>query len=242
MKYASFARWLQEATTSGLSIRGVLATLVLSVVVAELFGYALHRLMHSGRVQFISRAHMIHHLQLYGPDQAMRAAAYKDATDGRAALGNIGVEWLAPSGTILAICWLVLWRTGVAWPYQVLALATLIGWPLFMFSYLHDRMHLEKFWMARTPLVKIWFRRARRLHDLHHRSLSDEGRMNCNFGIGFFFFDALFGTLAKRHRPMNWHGYRVAMRGHNVEVDGTSTRFADVHATIDERIEELPPA
>ena len=41
---------------------------------------------------------------------------------------------------------------------------------------------------------------------------------------------------------MNWHGYRVAMRGHNVEVDGTSTRFADVHATIDERIEELPPA
>ena len=66
--------------------------------------------------------------------------------------------------------------------------------------------------------------------------------MNCNFGIGFFFFDALFGTLAKRHRPMNWHGYRVAMHRHNVEVDGTSTRFADVHATTDERIEELPPA
>ncbi len=242
MKYASLATWIQEGTADGLTIRGVLATLVLSVVVAELFGYALHRLMHSGRVQFISRAHMIHHLQLYGPDQAMRAAVYMDATDGRAAIGNIGVEWLAPSAAILAICWLVLWQSGVAWPYQALALITLVGWPLFMFSYLHDRMHLEKFWMARTPVVKIWFRRARRLHDVHHRSLSDEGRMDRNFGIGFFFFDALFGTLAKRHRPMNWRGYRVAMRRHSVEADSTSARFADVHARIDERIEELPPA
>jgi len=242
MKYESFAMWMQEATTSRLSIRGVLATLVVSVVLAELFGYALHRLMHSGRIQSISRAHMIHHLQLYGPDQAMRAAVYKDATDGRPALGNIGVEWLAPSAAILAICWLVLWRSGVAWPYQVLALATLIGWPLFMFSYLHDRMHLQRFWMARAPVVKIWFRRARRFHDVHHRSLSDEGRMNCNFGIGFFFFDAVLGTLAKRHRPMNWRGYRVAMRRHSVEVYSRSARFADVHAAIDERIEELPPA
>jgi sterol desaturase/sphingolipid hydroxylase (fatty acid hydroxylase superfamily) len=227
MKYAPLATRIQEATARGLTIRGVLATLVLSVVVAELFGYALHRLMHSERVQFISRAHLIHHLQRYGPDQAMRAAVYKDATDGRAALGNIGMEWLAPSGAILAICWMVLWRTGVAWAYQALALATLLGWPVFMFSYLHDRMHLEKFWMARTPVVKIWFRRARRFHDVHHRSLSDEGRMNRNFGIGFFFFDAAFGTLAKRHRPMNWQGYHLALRRHNLDVNHTSTRFPE---------------
>jgi sterol desaturase/sphingolipid hydroxylase (fatty acid hydroxylase superfamily) len=219
MKLASLAMWIQEATVKGLTIRSVLATLVSSVVVAELFGYALHRLMHSERVQFISRAHLIHHLQLYGPDQAMRGAVYKDATGGRPALGNIGMEWLAPSGAILATCWLVLWRTGVARSYQALALVTLLGWPLFMFSYLHDRMHLERFWMARTPVVKIWFRRARRFHDVHHRTLSDEGRMNRNFGIGFFFFDAVFGTLAKRHRPMNWRGYRLAMRRHNVAVN-----------------------
>ena len=47
--------------------------------------------------------------------------------------------------------------------YQALSLATLIAWPVFMFSYLHDRMHLKDFWMARTPVIKIWFCRARRL-------------------------------------------------------------------------------
>jgi sterol desaturase/sphingolipid hydroxylase (fatty acid hydroxylase superfamily) len=73
-------------------------------------------------------------------------------------------------------------------------------------------MHLEKFWMARVPLLKIWFRKARRLHDIHHPSLNDKGRMNRNYGVGFFFFDRLFGTIAKHHCPLNWHGYHAAGR------------------------------
>jgi hypothetical protein len=34
--------------------------------------------------------------------------------------------------------------------------------------------------------------------------------MNSNFGIGFYLFDGLFHTIAKRHRPLNWAGYQIA--------------------------------
>jgi len=198
----------------------VLAAVAISIVFAELAGYVLHRLMHSERFPVLSRAHMIHHLHLYGPTQAMRAPEYKSATDGRTSLGNIGMEWVLPSAAILGASWLVMWQFGVGWRYQLLAMSTLLGWPIFMFSYLHDRMHLENFWMERTPLVEAWFKKARRLHDIHHRSLNDQGRMNRNFGIGFYFFDRLFGTMSKRHSPLNWQGYRAVVRRQRlVELD-----------------------
>ena len=199
---------------AGVSLFGMLMAVAISVAFAELAGYGLHRLMHSERFPAISRAHMIHHLHLYGPNQAMRAPQYRSATVGRSSLGNIGMEWVIPSALILTLCWFLMKVIGVGWRYQIVAMTTLLGWPVFMFSYLHDRMHLEDFWMERVPLLSIWFKKARRLHDVHHRSLNDEGRMNRNFGIGFFFFDRVFGTLAKRHRPLNWHGYRAAMRRH----------------------------
>jgi sterol desaturase/sphingolipid hydroxylase (fatty acid hydroxylase superfamily) len=75
-----------------------------------------------------------------------------------------------------------------------------------MFSYLHDRMHLKDFWMARTPIIRIWFCNARRLHDIHHRALMDR-----NFGVGFFWFDHLFGTIGRRHRPFNRAGLQSAI-------------------------------
>jgi len=186
----------------------------IAILTAALTGYVLHRVMHSERFPVLSRAHMIRHFELYGPAQSMRSAVYRRATDGRGSLGNIGMEWVVPSAITLGTCWAVMWALRVAWKYEVLVLAILLGWPISMFSYLHDRMHLEKFWMARVPLLKTWFRKARRLHDIHHRPLNDKGRMNHNYGIGFLFFDRLFGTIAKRHCPLHWHGNHAAERRH----------------------------
>jgi hypothetical protein len=64
----------------------------------------------------------------------------------------------------------------------------LVVWPMLMFNYLHDGMHIENFWMTRVPILKSWFLNARRLHDIHHRSLNSKGFMDTNFGIGFYFF------------------------------------------------------
>lgn len=147
----------------------------------------------------------------------MRAADYHDATESRFSIGNVGIEWLAPSAIVLLSCWGVMVLLGVTRIYQAMALCTLLGWPVLMFSYLHDRMHIEDFWMSRVPLLKTWFLKARRLHDIHHRSVNGKGYMDTNFGIGFYFFDRFFRTIAKRHRPFNWAGYKTAVERYGLD-------------------------
>jgi sterol desaturase/sphingolipid hydroxylase (fatty acid hydroxylase superfamily) len=196
---------------------GVVATLVDSVVVAEFAGYWLHRLLHSDKFPALSRGHLIHHFLIYGPRQPMRADKYRDATEERFSLGNVGLEWLAPSAIILLFCWAVMALLAVPRVYQLLSLGILLGWPILMFSYLHDRMHIENHWMTRVPLFRSWFLGARRLHDVHHRSVNNQGFMDANFGIGFCFFDRLFRTIAKRHRPFNWRGYHSAIQRYGLE-------------------------
>jgi sterol desaturase/sphingolipid hydroxylase (fatty acid hydroxylase superfamily) len=179
-------------------------------LLAEFFGYWLHRLLHSDKIPLLSRGHLIHHFLIYGPGQPMRLEKYHDATDHRFSVGNIGLEWLVPSAIILAVLWVAMRLVHLPALYQIIALATLVVWPLFMFSYLHDRMHLSDFWMERTPLLRFWFRSARRMHDIHHHAVDDNGRMEANFGIGFFLFDRVFCTMGSRHRPFNREGFEVA--------------------------------
>jgi sterol desaturase/sphingolipid hydroxylase (fatty acid hydroxylase superfamily) len=180
---------------------------------AELLGYWLHRLLHSGRVRSLSRGHMEHHLEFYGPLQHQRPSTeYLDATNDRIALGNIGLEWLVPSGLLLAMSLGLFWLLGIRALYQAIYVAVVLIWSFVSFSYLHDRMHVQNFWMERNRWTRWWFRKARRLHDVHHRTLNDDGKMDRNFGIGFFFFDWLFGTLALEQRPFNRKGYEEAKR------------------------------
>jgi sterol desaturase/sphingolipid hydroxylase (fatty acid hydroxylase superfamily) len=179
-------------------------------LLAEFFGYWLHRLLHSDKIPLLSRGHLIHHFLIYAPGQPMRLEKYHDATDHRFSVGNIGLEWLVPSAIILAVLWVAMRLVHLPALYQIIALATLVVWPLFMFSYLHDRMHLSDFWMERTPLLRFWFRSARRMHDIHHHAVDDNGRMEANFGIGFFLFDRVFRTMGSRHRPFNRAGFEAA--------------------------------
>ena len=200
---------------------GIPITLLTSCLLAEFFGYWLHRLLHSDRIPLLSRGHLIHHFLIYGPGQPMRLEKYHDATDHRFSLGNIGLEWLVPSAMILAVLWIAMRLVHLSAVYQIIALGTLLVWPIFMFSYLHDRMHLANFWMERTPLLRFWFRAARRMHDIHHHAVDDNGRMEANFGIGFFLFDRIFRTLGSRHRPFNRAGYQAAQLRYRLkEHDG----------------------
>lgn len=209
---------------AALSAAGVLESVICSCLVAELAGYWLHRLLHSDKLPFLSRSHMVHHLLLYGPMQPMRSDHYRDATRGRFALGNVGLEWLAPSAVVLALCWGVMFFLRVPALYQAIVLVNLIVWPFFTFSFLHDAMHLHDFWMARIPLVNHWFRRARRLHDIHHHSVDAAGHMDTNFRIGFFFFDRIFRTLATRHRPLNRKGLAIALQRYKLTMSLDSLR------------------
>jgi sterol desaturase/sphingolipid hydroxylase (fatty acid hydroxylase superfamily) len=194
----------------------LILTLVTAIFLTEFIGYGLHQLLHSDRFPALSGAHLIHHFLLYGPTQPMRTPEYKNATEGRVSIDSVGWEWLLPSALVLAAFWELMQMLRVPPLYEFLALTTMLAWPIFMFSYLHDCMHLKDFWMARTPLLRTWFLRARRLHDIHHHSMNDQGYMNCNFGIGFFVFDRIFRSLAKRHCPFNWRGYHAARRRYKI--------------------------
>ena len=186
-----------------------------SCVTAELLGYWLHRLMHSGAIRFLSRNHMKHHLVFYGPLQKQRSEAYRDATDDSLSLGNIGLEWLVPAALLIVIVIGVFRLLRVALRYQLLSLGMTLVWSFLMFSYLHDVMHVEGFWLAKNKWLKSWCLSARKLHDIHHRALKDRGLMDTNFGIGFFAFDRLFGTLSLQQPPFNHRGYAAGKEKFN---------------------------
>jgi sterol desaturase/sphingolipid hydroxylase (fatty acid hydroxylase superfamily) len=191
----------------------VLAWLVASIFVSELLGYFLHRLLHSGKVGFLSRGHMLHHLVFYGPLQSQRPETeYRDATLDAVSIGNVGLEWLVPGAILLAASMVLLWYLQVTIFHQLVFVGGSLAWSFLMFSYLHDRMHIAGFWMGQNRCLKRWFVAARLAHDIHHRALNDEGFMDKNFGIGFFLFDRLFGTLSNGRPVFNQYGYAKALR------------------------------
>lgn len=190
----------------------VLAWLGASVVVSELFGYLLHRLLHSGKIGWLSRSHMRHHLVLYGPTAPQRPGhAYHDATTGDIALGNVGLEWLVPGTIILSVLVTLLHFWQVTVLHQLIFVAGSLGWSFLMFSYLHDCMHIAGFWMERNRLLRSWFVSARNAHDIHHWALNEQGFMDKNFGIAFFAFDRLLGTFVTERPAFNQCGYASAM-------------------------------
>jgi sterol desaturase/sphingolipid hydroxylase (fatty acid hydroxylase superfamily) len=194
-------------------ITHIAACVTVSIVAGEMLGYLLHRLMHSAWIPWLSMSHMKHHMVLYGPLQKQRPSEkYLDATTGHVAIGNIGLEWIVPSSVILAICYAALRLLRLPLADQAVCIGTILAWSFLMFSYLHDRMHIKNFWMERAPLIRHWFLQARRLHDIHHHGMNNDGLMDKNFGIGFFVFDRVFGTLTRQPAHFNHLGYAVAQQ------------------------------
>jgi len=209
---------LLESANNPLAIRvcrtilHITACLIGSCLTAELLGYWLHRFLHSGVVEFLSRNHMKHHMVLYAPLQKQRSPKYHDATEDSVSLGNIGVEWLIPATLLMAVVLVILHLLHVWWLYQLLFLGGTLSWSFLMFSELHDVMHIEGHWLERNRFLRAWFRSARRLHDIHHCAINDCGLMDKNLGIGFFFFDRLFGTYSPTATVFNHKGYEAARR------------------------------
>lgn len=186
---------------------------VAGILFTEFVGYFLHILLHSEKIAWLSRSHMIHHLRIYSLEAGLRQPApYKDSTDGRAALGGIGFEWLLPIAGVLGAMLLAFRAAGVPWLLQALFAVPALAWGKVMFGALHDSMHIEGHWLTRFPLTRAWFTEARRLHDVHHVRFTDDGRMLTNYGISFFGFDRLFGTYAPAAGGFNSSGHRAALK------------------------------
>jgi sterol desaturase/sphingolipid hydroxylase (fatty acid hydroxylase superfamily) len=157
------------------SVPGILLLCsVVAVALVEAIGYFWHRFAeHLGWAgDTVRYRHWVHHERDY-PVGRLRPSG---AREYRAA-GSW--TWFALGAVVIALIFLLL-PFAYALP---LALGSLLyAWGVI--GYLHERFHVDGHWLQRFS----WFRRIRRLHDIHHWR-------PCNYGILFFWMDRLFGTL-----------------------------------------------
>lgn len=201
---------------------GILITIILGFLYAEFVGYWLHRLLHNERIPALSRAHMIHHLRDYGPRMPQRSPDYKVQQERAVAFG-LGFEWVVPIVLILGGTAGLLAALSVPFWSIVLFLGSGIAWGFGMFSYMHDVLHVEGTWFLSSPLRK-WFVGVRRLHDIHHIHLNDEGKMPVNYGICFFFMDKIFGTYKTRIEKFNEVGYSASKSTYGYIYDASGRK------------------
>lgn len=189
----------------------VLFTVVMSIVFTEFVGYWLHILLHSEKLPWLSRNHMIHHLKDYGPHKKMHRDHYVNSGEGRANILGTGLEWMIPVVLITATTLFTLSLFGVSLVYQAIFTGTAMVWGHFLFGTMHSAMHLNNFWMTKVPGLRGWYREVRKLHDFHHLQISEDGRMLTNYGICFFWFDRLFGSYSPKAKSFNHEGYEAAL-------------------------------
>jgi sterol desaturase/sphingolipid hydroxylase (fatty acid hydroxylase superfamily) len=187
-----------------------IALILGSWLLAEFYGYWLHVLLHSDRWRWLSQRHMNHHLLSYHPGGGMRSDTYVQETGDHLLIAGLGAEWFAPAAGLIALTALGEWAIGLTWLEILASEAMLLSYSIFLFWYLHDRMHLKDIWLLRNPLLRKWFLKTRRNHDVHHHHITDDGLMQKNFGIAFPLFDHVFRTYQPRLEILNRRGIEAA--------------------------------
>lgn len=184
--------------------------IIFACLFAEFVGYFLHILLHSEKIPYLSKNHMLHHLRDYGPKSGMRRPQYLSSAEGRSNILGFGLEWMGPVLGITAAVWILFFMFDLTWAFRISFTVTAFAWGYLMFGYMHDAMHLENFWMLKFPWTRRWFLNVRKLHDIHHLELTNDGRMTTNYGICFFFMDRIFGSLLQKMQSFNEKGYEAA--------------------------------
>jgi len=184
-----------------------MVTILITIPFAELAGYWLHVILHSNKSKFLSQAHMIHHMQLYGPKMPQLHKEYLSASTGRFTFFGIGLEWIVTLGTIEMLWIMVGYLLNLPLYIFITFAVTPIAWALLVHNYLHHSMHLSGFWMAKNKYTKKWYLGIREKHVIHHLYVDDEGRMNKNYGIIVFYLDKLFGSYEPTNKKFNKKGY-----------------------------------
>lgn len=159
-------------------------SIVLSVLLGSLAGYAIHWVMHRPWSGPLYRSHMDHHQVRYPPNDLYSVGKYRSSGSASGWLTFTPLVMLAGIG-ILALLNLGLhverWVQLV-----VVALVALVGWA---HGYVHDAFHVSDHWLGRFAS----FQRLRLLHEPHHFN------MRKNLGILWFGWDRLFRTFERPH-------------------------------------------
>ena len=146
----------------------------------------------------------------------MRSHKYRYVSEGHIQIAGLGLEWVIPSIILILLTALGEWAIGFTWLEIFMSEAILISYSIFLFGYLHDRMHVRNIWLLKNPFLRKWFLKARRNHDIHHNYITDTGLMKKNFGIAFPFYDHIFGTYHRRLEKLNRPGVEAAYKRYNI--------------------------
>ena len=149
----------------------------------------------------------------------MRSHEYRHVSEGRLQVAGLGLEWVIPSVILIAVTALGEWAIGLTWPEILLSEIILISYSIFLFGYLHDRMHVKDIWLLKSPFFRKWFLKARRNHDIHHNHITDHGLMKKNFGIAFPLYDHIFGTYRHRLGRLNRRGIEAAYKRYKIPLE-----------------------
>jgi sterol desaturase/sphingolipid hydroxylase (fatty acid hydroxylase superfamily) len=190
----------------------ILAVIFFSWVLAEFYGYWLHVMLHSDKWRWFSKRHMDHHLKCYIPvnGKKLRTEEYIQEKGDHFYIAGLGLEWFFPAIFLIAFTAGFEWLLVLTLFEIIISESILILYSIFLFWYLHDRMHVKNVWILKVPFLKDWFKIMRRKHDIHHCHITDDGLMNSNFGIAFSIFDHVFGTHKSKLSRLNRRGIEAA--------------------------------
>lgn len=158
----------------------ILLTILITYAVVSLFGYFVHKALHQPWTGKFNTSHMAHHVKLY-PSGDFLSEEYRDA-------GKDDTFWtFAIVSLPIIFTPIILFLLGLSLHLTIISVIEmlLIGW---LNNFIHSCMHIRDHWLSRLPIIKFFFVRWRRLHELHHDD------MQKNFGIFSFNWDRIFKT------------------------------------------------
>lgn len=162
----------------------VVIAAIVTFFVTNLLGYIIHRFLHQTWAGSFYHKHMTHHLILY-PTYDYTSVKYRNAGK-----DNTVITFLLIS-IPLVILMIFLWLLNILSLAVVVTILLTIAILGFLHNFIHDAFHIEDHILNKIPIIKNLFEKWNRIHYLHHYNLEK------NYGIFFFAFDRLFGTLLK---------------------------------------------
>lgn len=149
-------------------------SLVVGYFVIQTTGYLVHKALHHPLLGKIHETHDIHHKQMYPPDDYLAPGKYREVPNEAQPFKYYAAAAIPLVTTVFFLAPLTI---AIALTAELLVVAWANDW-------LHQKFHIEGFWMERYT----WFNELRDLHWHHH---VDDSK---NLGIFSWFGDRLFRT------------------------------------------------
>lgn len=154
---------------------------ILTFFVITLFGHVAHWFIHQPLAGKFNRSHMTHHLKLYPPTDYLSKKYRHPGKD------NTVLIFAILSIPMLILPWVAL-GFGVITLFQALFIFVEMLILGAAHDYVHDAFHIKGHWLYKFKMFRKW----NVLHYRHHVN------MKSNFGIFYFMWDRVFGTLSTK--------------------------------------------